>query len=229
MKKRSWVTLGFVAVLLLIGISYVSLIGITPTDTKIIDLLHENEETLLGVVGVVGSGIARDENNHLIGIAVYMEGNLTDLQHLPRALGEFTVYIKELTEASEFEKERMIIYNKYYNLLSVTTDEASYQQNDDVTITVKNESNETFTFGNSVYNLYFERWNGSFWESYAGIIGLEVITYLMPGEPGEIAYELGWQTDTPFPSGTYRVVSTGWIDQNGRAIRVWGNTEFTVS
>jgi hypothetical protein len=228
MKKRGWFTRGVVAVLVLIGISYVALIGIKPTDTKIIDLLHEKEENLLGVVGVVGSGIARDENNHIIGIAVYVEGNVTDLQDIPSKLGEFTVYIKEFTEACEFEKERMIIYNKYYNLLDVVTDKTMYQQNDDVTITIKNESNETFNFGNSVYDLSFERWNGSSWEFYTGVIGLEVITYLNPGETGEIAYQLGGQTEKPFPSGTYRALSTGWLDPNGQALRVWGYAELRV-
>ena len=87
----------------------VTQIGITPTDTKIIDILHKNEQKLLSIDGVVGAGIARDENNHIIGIAVYVEDNMTDVQKIPSELGEFKVFVKRISEASEFEKERMII------------------------------------------------------------------------------------------------------------------------
>ena len=227
MDKMSWLTLGVLAVLVLTGISYIVLIGITPTDTKIIDLLDENKQNLLNIVGFAGAGIARDENNYITGIAVYVEGNLTNIQQIPSKLGEFTVYIKDLTETSEFEKERMIIHNEYYNLLDVTTDKTSYQQNDDVTVTIKNESNETFAFGNAVYDMSFERWNGG-WGFYTGVIGLEVITYLTPNDTVDVEYKLGGQTDKPFPSGNYRVISIGWLDQNAYTMRVWDYTEFMV-
>lgn len=226
MNRRSRLTIAFLAVLMIFGILYVALIGITPTDMKVIDLLNENERNLLSLAGVVGAGIARDENDHIIGIVVYVDDNMTNAQ-IPRKLGEFTVYIKDVAEASEFEKEKMIIRNTHYHLLNVSTDKTLYQQNDDVTITIKNESNETFTFGNSVYDLYFEKWNGA-WELYTGVIGLEVITHLNASETGEVEYRLGGQTDKPFPPGTYRVISTGWLDQNGRTIRVWGYVEFTI-
>ncbi len=64
---------------------------------------------MLSIDGVVGAGIARDENNHIIGIAVYVEDDMTDVQKIPNKLGEFKVFIKGMSEASEFEKERMII------------------------------------------------------------------------------------------------------------------------
>lgn len=214
--------------LAIIGITSVALIDITPTDTKIVHLLEENKQSLLAVVGVVGAGIARDNSNRITGIVVYIEGNLTDSQHIPSQLGDFTVLIMGISKASEFEKERMIIHNMYYQLLHVTTDKSSYQQNNYATVTIKNESNETFTFGNSVCDLFFDRWNGISWEFYTGVLGLEVITYLKPSETVEVEYKLGGQTDKPFPAEKYRVISKGWLDKNGQTIRVWGHVEFTI-
>jgi len=226
MNKKLVILIG-ILMLAIFGIIFISRMGITPTDTKIIDILDENEENLLGVAGVVGAGIAREENNHIIGIAVYVENNVTDTHQIPSKLGEFTVFIKEINEASEFEKESMIIRNMYYHLLNVTTDKTWYRQNDALTAIIENDSNETFTFGNSVYDLCFERWNGVAWEFYTGVIGLEVITYLNPGETAEIDYKLGSQTDKPFPPGKYRVFSKGWVE-NGQSISVWAYAEFTV-
>lgn len=227
MTKRLSITIGVLVVLVIAGIVYVTQISIIPTDVKIVEILEENKENLLSVDGVVGAGIARDEDNHIIGIAVYVEDNEADTQQIPSKLGEFKVFIKKISEASEFEKERMII-NPRYHLLNVTTDKSVYQQNDNITITVKNLSNETVTFGNSAYDLFFEKWNGVSWEVYTGVIGLEVITYLNPEEIGEIGYKLGGQTDKPFPQGKYRVISEGWLDHNGKIVYVWGYAEFAV-
>lgn len=161
--------------------------------------------------------IARDENNHIIGIAVYVD-NVADIQEIPSMLGEFKVYIKGIDGISDFEKEKMILKNTYYQLLNVTTDKTLYQENDNIAITVENLSNDTFTFGNSVYDLYFEKWNGESWEFYTGVIGLEVITYLNPEEIAEVSYQMGGQTDKPFFPGKYRAISIGWIDHNGEPI-----------
>lgn len=227
MDKKLWVPIGMLAIAI-VGIIFVSQVGVMPTDTKIIDLLHENKQSLLNVIGIVGAGIARDENNYIIGIAVYVEGNLTDIQQIPSKLEEFTVYIKDVAETSEFEREQMIIRNTYYHLLTVTTDKTLYQHNDTITITIKNESNKTFTFGNSVYDLHFEKWNKTSWEFYTGVIGLDVITPLDPTETAQIDYKLGRQMEKPFPAGQYRVITKGWVDQNGQDIPLWDDAQFTV-
>lgn len=109
MNKELLIAIGILVALAVVGLVFVTRIGIRPTDTKIIDILHENEQNLLSIDGVVGAGIARDENNHIIGIAVYVEDDMTDVQKIPNKLGEFKVFIKGMSEASEFEKERMII------------------------------------------------------------------------------------------------------------------------
>jgi hypothetical protein len=214
--------------LVIVGIVYVTQIGITPTDTKIVRIPDKNKENLLNIDGVVGAGIARDDDNHIIGIAVYVEDNVTDTQEIPDKLDEFNVFIKRLSETNEFERKRMIIRNTRYHLLNVTTDKTVYDQNDSITITIKNKSNETVVFGNSVYDLFFEKWNAVSWEFYTGVIGLEVITYLYPEEIAEIDYQLGGQTDKPFPSDRYKVVSCGWSDHNVEIGYVWGHAEFTV-
>ena len=90
-------------------------LSITPTDTRIVDILYKNKETLLSIDGVVGAGIARDKNNYIMGIAVYVEDNMTDIHKVPSMLGEFKVFVKRMSEASEFEKERMIIYRVRMN------------------------------------------------------------------------------------------------------------------
>ncbi|MBA7503205.1 hypothetical protein ES706_01813 [subsurface metagenome] len=106
-KKRLIITV--IGLVLLFSFSLIFLFGfnIHPTDVKIIEILHENEDDLLNIDGVIGAGIARDENNYIIGIAVYVEDNMTNIQDIPSELGEFQVFIVRISEASEFEKEKM--------------------------------------------------------------------------------------------------------------------------
>ena len=109
MDKRLLIALGVLVVFAVTGLVFVTRIGIRPTDTKIIDILDENREELLSIDGVVGAGIARDEDNHIIGIAVYVEDDVTEVQKIPAKLGEFEVFVRRVSEISEFEKEKMII------------------------------------------------------------------------------------------------------------------------
>ena len=107
--RKLLIVAGVLAVFAIAGIVFVTRIGIRPTDTKIIDILDVNREELLGIDGVVGAGIARDEDNHIIGIAVYVEDGVTEIGKIPTKLGEFQVFVRRISEASEFEKEKMII------------------------------------------------------------------------------------------------------------------------
>jgi len=115
MNRKLLVTIGLLAVLVVGAFVFFSVIGflinpIVPTDTKIVDTLFENEDYLLGVDGVIGAGIARNEsNNYIIGIAVYIEDNMTNVQEIPSELGGFKIFVKRIGEASEFEKEKMVI------------------------------------------------------------------------------------------------------------------------
>jgi len=81
----------------------------TPTDTKIVQILYDNKETLLNIEGVAGAGIACDESNYIIGIAVYIEDNMTNFHILPSKLDGFQVFIKRVSDVSEFEKAKMVI------------------------------------------------------------------------------------------------------------------------
>ncbi|MDH5267709.1 MAG: hypothetical protein OEW62_08550 [Candidatus Bathyarchaeota archaeon] len=68
-----------------------------PMDVKIYNTLNENEEWLLEIEGVGVAGIARNESdNHIIGIAVYVEDNVTNAQKIPSELGHFEVFVKKL-------------------------------------------------------------------------------------------------------------------------------------
>lgn len=108
-NRKLLIAVGVLAVSAIAGIVFVTRIGIRPTDIKIIDILDVNREELLSIDGVVGAGIARDEDNHIIGIAIYVEDDVTELSKIPTKLGEFQVFTKRISEASEFEKEKMII------------------------------------------------------------------------------------------------------------------------
>jgi len=216
--------LGIIAIIAALVLIYVSQTSMKPADVRIVEILEENRGRLLGLVGVVGAGIARDENNRIIGIAIYVDDAVSE-EALPNQLGEFEIYIKRFYEESDLEKEKMIIRNDYFRLLKVTVDKDAYQADETLTIIVQNLSNETLTFGNSVYGAYFEKWDGKKWMFHTGIVGLLVITNLNPGEEGRITYKLDASL---FDPGKYRVVSIGWIENEDGIIRVWGYIEFTV-
>ena len=105
------------ALVVAFGLFYIiawSLNPIMPTDTKIVKILEENEESLLSIDGVIGAGIARNEsNNYIIGIVVYVEDEMTGIQKIPSKIGEFKVFIKKISETTEFEQKKMIIYRFY--------------------------------------------------------------------------------------------------------------------
>ena len=119
MNRKLLITIG-ILVVVVGAFVFFSVIGfminpITPTDTKIVNILFENEDYLLSIEGVIGAGIARNEsNNYIIGIAVYVEDDMTNVQEIPSELGGFKVFIKRISEASEFEKENMVIPKQYW-------------------------------------------------------------------------------------------------------------------
>ncbi len=83
---------------------------IVPADVRIYNTLNENKDSLLNITGVVGAGIARNNSdNHIIGIAVYIEDNAASVQGISQKIGDFSVVIKRISEVGGFEKERMII------------------------------------------------------------------------------------------------------------------------
>jgi len=225
MNRKFLIIFGVSAIVLLLGIIFVMQLNMKPTDAKIAETLDENKGKLLGLLGVVGAGIARDANNHIIGIAVYVDDEIANSKEIPSRLGEFKVYIKRFEEASDFEKSKMIIRNSYFRLLNVKLDKNAYQRGERLVISIQNLSNETFTFGNSAFGSYIERWDGESWRFYAGMISLQVITTLNSKGEARITYEL---SDEPFSPGKYRVVSKGWIEREEENIRIWGYAEFTV-
>jgi len=128
----------------------------------------------------------------------------------------------------EFEVIKKPLPRTVLPLLIVKADKAVYSQSDNMTVTLENGSNETLSFADSSYGLFFEKWNGASWEFHAGLSGVEVITTLDPGEKAEIIYRLSGQTEKPFLQGRYRAVSVGWIYRNGESVQVGGFAEFKV-
>jgi len=110
--RRLSLLVGFSAVsvvLVIFGFMFFPPCNVRPTDTKIVEILYENKESLFSVDGVVGAGIARDDNNYIIGIAVYVEDDMVDLERIPSELNGFQVFVKRMSEASESERASMII------------------------------------------------------------------------------------------------------------------------
>jgi len=110
MNRKLLIPIGILVVAIIGAFVLASQFDIEPTDTKIVKILEENKDDLLSINGVIGAGIARNEsNNYIIGIAVYVEDNMTNVEEIPSELGGFKVFTKRISEASEFEKENMII------------------------------------------------------------------------------------------------------------------------
>jgi hypothetical protein len=113
-KRKVTIIIGASAVLIC-GFFFLTFIltivnPIYPTDTKIIDTLNQNKNFLLGIPSIVGAGIARNEtNNYIIGIAIYTADNSTDTSQIPQKLGDFSVFVKNISGVGDFEKNRMII------------------------------------------------------------------------------------------------------------------------
>jgi len=121
-NQKILIGIGILGLLVVAGLVYVSQIGITPTDTKIVKILEENEKMLLSIDGVVCAGIARNEDNSIAGIAVYIEDTVDD-QKIPAKLGEFNVVVKKISEVTEFEKEGMIILKQVTSSSSFGNDQ----------------------------------------------------------------------------------------------------------
>lgn len=171
------------------------------------------------------------ESMYKVAVTYEMGGDFTEGKYRAACAGEIPVNGKAISVEAHKEFEVVAKMPPLFMLLllNVTINNKSVcHQDDNVIITVKNESNETLTFGDSAYNLFFEKWNGVSWEPYTGVIGLEVITLLNPEEVAEIRYKLGEQTDKPFPVGKYLVTSKGWFDHIGEITWVWGYAEFAV-
>jgi hypothetical protein len=115
-RKLKFILITGILVVLVIGTIFVLIVTlwmlnpIVPADAKIYHTLEGNRDALFSIDGVIGAGIARNSsNNHIIGIAVYVEDNFTDVQQIPDKLGEFTVFMKRISEISGYEKEHMLI------------------------------------------------------------------------------------------------------------------------
>jgi hypothetical protein len=115
-RKLKFIIITGLLVVLVIGSIFVliailwMLNPIVPADVRIYHTLEENRDALFGVDGVIGAGIATNSsNNYIMGIAVYVEDNFTDVQQIPDKLGGFTVFMKRIGEISGFEKDCMLI------------------------------------------------------------------------------------------------------------------------
>jgi len=104
------------AVIIIVSIFLIQF-SITPQDTKIIKIIELNKNKILNIEGVVGAGIKMNEDDSSASIVIYVEDDIQEIEKIPsklydKNLGEYRVFIKRISEASDFEKEKMIIYKK---------------------------------------------------------------------------------------------------------------------
>ena len=106
----------FVVLIIIVSIFLIQF-SITPQDTKKIKIIELNKDKILDIEGVVGAGINMNEDNSSASIIIYVEDDIQETEKIPsklydKNLGEYKVFIKKIGEASDFEKEKMIIYKK---------------------------------------------------------------------------------------------------------------------
>jgi len=93
--------------------------------------------------------------------------------------------------------------------LTIILDREAYHQRNIMTVMIENISNETQCFGNTAYDVCFERFNGEYWRFYDALPSAEVITCLNPGQTGQVMWKFGGHIDRPFLAGHYRVGTKG--------------------
>jgi len=75
--------------------------------------------------------------------------------------------------------------------------------------------------------LSFEKLEGDKWAFNSSVIGAEVIVKSEPEQTKRIIVRLS-NFDRPFTCGNCRVLSSGWTEQDGQYVQIWGYKEFAV-
>lgn len=168
-----------------------------------------------------------DGNNRVVAPYVLQEGNLPEERCIWLS---FTVIMPNQTGSYELDLRIRLtnwLFSKEYKwryafnvqpspppkqppeaFLTITLDKEIYHQGDVMTITLENISNETTWFTDTACNLFFERFNGEYWEFYDAIVGGAAVTPLEPSETKQFTWKLGYP-GRPYPAGRYRVGTKG--------------------
>jgi hypothetical protein len=94
--------------------------------------------------------------------------------------------------------------------LTIKLDKYVYYSGDWMNITITNVSNETIEFGSTSYDIGYSKLTDDGWEWYYYFYGGAMLTYLRPGEAGQVIGVIGGYEDKPFPPGRYRVGHRGY-------------------
>ena len=135
-----------------------------------------------------------------------------------------TYYIDDVQVETRYERSPPIGSGE----LEVTTDRTMYQEADNMTITIKNASNQTVWFGSTAYGVSFEKRDEDGWVFHSSVCGAEVVVSLGSSQTKQIVVQLS-NTDRPFTPGEYRVLSSGWIEQGTEYTQIEGYSEFRIS
>jgi hypothetical protein len=77
------------------------------------------------------------------------------------------------------------------NLLEVTLDKETYNYGENMTITLKNNSDIVLNFPNSSFGIFFQKWENENWVFYGSIPGRENVNSIYPGENAQVVYTIG--------------------------------------
>jgi hypothetical protein len=94
----------------------------------------------------------------------------------------------------------------------MTLSKSEYVAGEEMTVSLRNASEQNLIFANAAYGLYFEVNTASGWATYATPPAVEVITPLAPDGQGLVRYTLG--ADARFPPGRYRAVATAGLAES---------------
>ena len=116
-------------VLVVGGFFLVSFIGflmfpIVPADVRIYRTINENKDLLESIDGVLAAGIGDNDTGHIAGINVYIDANMTNVEEIPKQLGEYQVFLVRIDNTHPRDREGLIWYSPDLKVWPLETPEA---------------------------------------------------------------------------------------------------------
>jgi hypothetical protein len=117
-------------VLVVSGFFLVSFIGfllfpIVPTDVKIYRTINENKDLLESIDGVLAAGMGYNDTGHIAGINVYINANMTNVEDIPKQLGDYQVFLVRIDNTNPRDREGLIWCSPDLKLWPLETPEAT--------------------------------------------------------------------------------------------------------
>ena len=101
------------------------LFPIIPNDVRIYRTIQENSELLEGIDGVLAAGIGSDGTNHIVGINIYIDENMTNPQAVPGMLGDFPTILVRIDNTHPRDTHGIFWYSQELKIWPRETPEAT--------------------------------------------------------------------------------------------------------